>query len=249
MNIDLAPGVAAGLAPELVTGRRVSSTDLIHEKLRTGIVSGELAAGSRHSIYQLAERFGVSRTPVRDAVLRLADAGMLTIERNRGVVIRGLGVEEIRSVFELRLLLEVPAAAAAARAHPPALLAALGGCLAGLDEAAAASDSLAFSAHDRRLHRLILEASGNARLVDMVESLRDSTQVRGVSTMQRSRSLRQVEGEHVPIVEAIREGDADAAARLMREHLVETGRLLMRQVAASSGEAVPQEWPPALVAP
>lgn len=227
---------------------RVSSADVIHEKLRAAIVTGELAAGSRHSIYQLAERFGVSRTPVRDAVLRLADAGMLSIERNRGVVVRGFSVDEIRQVFEMRLLLEVPAAAAAASAGSPSLIAELDGCLADLGAAAAASDSLAFADQDRRLHRLILGAGANERMLVTVEALRDATQVRGVSTAESLRTLEQIAGEHLPIVEAIRVGDSAGAAERMREHLVETGVLLMRQVAESTGESMPQPWPSVLVA-
>lgn len=75
---------------------RISTTDRVHALLRDEIVTGALVSGSLHSIYGIADRLGVSRTPVRDAVLRLADAGMVSIERNRGVRIRGLGVQEIR---------------------------------------------------------------------------------------------------------------------------------------------------------
>ena len=84
---------------------RTSTTDRVHALLREEIVSGKLTSGSLHSIYALATRYGVSRTPVRDAVLRLSDSGMVRIERNRGVRIRGLGVHDIREVFETRLLI------------------------------------------------------------------------------------------------------------------------------------------------
>ncbi len=222
---------------------RVSATDRVHAQLREEIVSGELAGGSRHSIYGLAERLGVSRTPVRDAVLRLADAGMVTIERNRGVRIRGIGVHDIREVFEARLLLEVPAAAHAARHGSDELLGELSERVAGLTDAAQHHDEREFTRLDRELHRAIVRSTGNERLAELVESLRDTTQAHGVSTIDRSRSIRDVQVEHVPIVDAIRARDAEAAAALMRDHLITTAVLLMRQIAANTGETAPDAWP------
>ena len=226
---------------------KVSTTDRVHALLREEIVTGVLAGGTLHSIYALAARLGVSRTPVRDAVLRLADAGMVTIERNRGVRIRGLAVHDIREVFEARLLLEVPAAAHAARYASAELLQELDARVSALAAAAETHDAAEFNRLDRGLHRAIMLASGNHRLAEMVESLRDATQAHGVSTIDRSRSIRDVQVEHLPIVEAIRARDADAAAALMRDHLTTTALLLMRQVAASTGEAAPDAWPSPLV--
>ena len=99
---------------------RITTTDRVFASLRESILSGEFPAGSLHSIYRLADLLDVSRTPVREAVLRLADIGLVTIERNRGVRIRGVSVADVRAVFELRLMIEVPAAAyAAAHAAMP----------------------------------------------------------------------------------------------------------------------------------
>jgi DNA-binding GntR family transcriptional regulator len=225
---------------------RVSTTDRVHALLREEIITGALAGGSLHSIYGLAERLGVSRTPVRDAVLRLADAGMVAIERNRGVRIRGLSVDDVRKVFEARLLLEVPAAAHAARHGSDELLQELSDRVQGLTGAVEEHDSVEFTRLDRELHRTIMLSTGNERLADLVESLRDVTQAHGVSTIDRSRSIREVQVEHLPIVTAIRARDADAAAALMRDHLVTTALLLMRQVAAATGEDVPERWPSSL---
>ncbi|MHA6670164.1 GntR family transcriptional regulator [Homoserinimonas sp. A447] len=221
---------------------RVSTTDRVHALLREEIVSGALAGGSLHSIYGLAERLEVSRTPVRDAVLRLADAGMVTIERNRGVRIRGVSVQDIQKVFEARLLLEVPAAAHAARHGSDELLQELGDRARGLTGAVEQHDVGEFTRLDRELHRAVILSTGNERLAGMVESLRDVTQAHGVSTIDRSRSIRDVLVEHVPIIDAIRARDPDAAAALMRDHLTTTALLLMRQVAAAAGEATPQHW-------
>lgn len=226
---------------------KVTTTDRIHIAIREAILSGELASGSLHSIYQLADRFNVSRTPVRDAVLRLADAGMLEIERNRGVRVRGLKVDDIREIFEIRLLLEVPAAALAATTADDELKSGLQACIVDLAAAADADDAAKFMHSDRRLHELILAASGNSRLSTTVKSLRDITQAYGIWTADRSRSLRQIQHEHEPIVEAVTAHDPETAARLMHEHLVETATLLMKQVSRVSGEPIPDHWPSGLV--
>jgi len=146
-------------------------------------------------------------------------------------------------VFEARLLLEVPAAAHAARHGSDALLQELTDRVRGLTGAVEDHDEGEFIRLDRELHRAIMLSTGNERLADMVESLRDVTQAHGVSTIDRSRSIRDVQVEHEPIAQAIRARDADAAAALMRDHLTTTAVLLMRQVAATTGEAEPESWP------
>jgi DNA-binding GntR family transcriptional regulator len=83
--------------------------------------------------------------------------------------------------------------------------------------------------HDRRFHELINEASGNSRLAAYVDSLRDLVLTRGVSTVGRSRQLPEIVAEHTAVIGAIEAGDAAAAAAAMKEHLVNTGRLLLVQ--------------------
>lgn len=226
------------------TGERAQSAhERVLAELRRSIVSGELAADSQHSIYQLADRFGVSRTPVREAVLKLADAGMVTIDRNRGIRIRGLSVRDIREIFDLRLLLEVPGAALAARHGDPGLTDRLHVHLARMREAITRDDLADFALHDRALHTEIAQIADNSRLTRQLGALRDATQAMGASTMNQTRGLDQIEREHLPIIDAIARGDDLAAAASMREHLVETARILMAQIAAVTGEEIPDPWP------
>lgn len=220
---------------------RPTATDRVFALLRERIVGGDLAAGSQHSIYRLSEQLDVSRTPVREAVLRLADLGLVEIERNRGVRIRGVTVADVREVFELRLLLEVPAAAAAARRADSELRAALTANVAATRRHADAGSEADFSRVDRDFHALVASASRNPRLEAEVARLRDSIQARGVSTFGRSRPLAEVVAEHAPVAEAIGAAEPEAAAARMADHLRHTGTLLMGQV-ASAGEEVDPGW-------
>lgn len=207
-----------------------STTDDVLARLREQILTGALAPGEQLSIYRLSDALGVSRTPVREAVLRLADLGLLTIERNRGVTIRGVQAEDVRDVFELRLLLEVPAAAGAAIHGGDDLRARLGAALDAMRAAARRGDEVAFTGHDRDLHAALGETLGNRRLLQEVDRLRDSIQVRGVSTIDRARTMSDIAEEHAPIVEAVVAGDASAAADAMRTHLEHTAALLLGDV-------------------
>jgi DNA-binding GntR family transcriptional regulator len=209
---------------------RDRASDTVFLALRDAILTGALPESSEHSIYEFAERFGVSRTPVREAVLRLADLGMVEIRRNRGVRIRGLSAVEVRAIFELRLLLEVPAAIAAAQLRSPVTVAGLREALGAMATAADSDDIAGFALWDRALHDAIIGALDNQRLLDVVSDLRDATQAMGASTMNRARRLAEIEEEHEPIVEAIERGDVRAAERTMRDHLVNTGRTLLQQV-------------------
>lgn len=222
---------------------RISTTDRVFASLRESIVTGEFPAGSLHSIYRLADLLEVSRTPVREAVLRLADVGLVTIERNRGVRIRGVSADDVRAVFELRLMIEVPAASYAAAHAGPDDVRALEAELEGMRDGAAAGDEAVFTGHDRALHHAIGSVLGNARLQQEVAALRDSIQTRGASTLHRSRGMAEILDEHVPIVSAIASRDPRVAAARMEEHLVHTAALLMAQVTTGPGSGtVDLQW-------
>lgn len=226
---------------------RVNISDRVFRELRDEIVSGRLPRGTLQSIYELADRFSVSRTPVREAVLRLADTGLVVIERNRGLRVRGLTVADIRGIFEVRLLLEVPAAAHAAAHATEETDELLRRNLGDIDDAIATGNRTLFTTHDYALHDTILEVMGNQRLRSQVRQLRDATQAMDASTIDRTRGMHEIRSEHEPIVAAIRSRDTTAAARWMSDHLVRTGSLLMTQVAALSAEDVPEDWPAAVL--
>jgi DNA-binding GntR family transcriptional regulator len=165
------------------------------------------------------------------------------------------GPRDIAEVFQLRLLLEVPAARQAAALAATAGLAPGSGSVsasaklvAGLRaefeamrRAAAGHAEPVFMRHDQRLHALIVAATGNSRVVKVVDGLRDLTRLLGASTVDRSRDLDGILAEHLPILEAIAAGDAPAAGRAMAAHITHTGKLLTAQAVAESGSTISAE--------
>ena len=180
------------------------------------IADGRLEPGGRYSVAQLAEQLGISRTPVREALLVLEREGRVRFERNKGVRVLETTAADVAEVFELRLLLEVPAAAKACG-------------VVELEALRTAIDD------GERFHALILASGGNRRLVATVQGLRDAVRGRGASTVGRSRSLEEIQAEHGAILDALIAGDGDRAGAAMRYHLRRTGDLL----AAQYGRATP----------
>jgi DNA-binding GntR family transcriptional regulator len=222
-------------------GRAESLTDQVAVELRAAVRDGRLVPGRLYSAYRLADELGVSRSPVREALLRLAEVGLVRFERNRGFRVLLPPPEDIAEVFAVRLALEVPAVRKVARRTDPAVVAALRAELAAMAAAAEAGDEPGFMRHDQRLHAVVLEAAGNRRAAAIVANLRDVTRLIGGSTVEVSRSLADVRAEHEPVVAAVERGDADAAASALAAHLEHTGRLLVAQAAREQGSELDVE--------
>ena len=227
--------------PPAQTPRPPSLTERTIQAVRDGIRKGTFVPGELYSVYQLADRLGVSRSPVREALLRLAETGMVTIEKNRGFRVVMPGARELAEIMAVRVALEVPAAAQAARRARPADRASLEKEREAMQQAVRDGDEGAFLLHDQRLHAHLLNLAGNSHTIRIIENLRDATRLVGMSTIRTARSLEEVYAEHLPILTAVEHGDAEAAARAMRRHLESTGKLLLRG-AATGNDDVDRLW-------
>lgn len=216
--------------------RSTSLTDQAVELFREAITSGELVAGETYSANSLGERIGVSRTPAREALLQLARAGMIRIDKNKGATILATTLTDLVEVFQIRLMLEVPAAAKVARTVSEAGMSRILECFAHMQAAADEDDAEATLRADRDFHLQIMENAGNTKLVDVLENLRNLVLTRGVGTAPAARSCQDVVDDHLDIVKAISAHDGPAAAAAMRRHIVNTAELLIAQEAGDNGE-------------
>jgi DNA-binding GntR family transcriptional regulator len=225
------------IALDALGRERATLTDRAADALRRAIVDGRLLAGELYSVARLADRLGVSRTPVREALLLLERQGMVRFERNRGVRVLKTSAHDLDEVFQLRLLLEVPAARRAAELVGERELSALEAELDAMRAQVRPADEAAFMAHDQRFHELLLSAAGNRRLVGIVAGLRAHVRFQGASTVGRGRDLRAILDEHVRILDALRAGDPDAVAEAMRAHLAHTRELLLAPYSSGAASA------------
>jgi DNA-binding GntR family transcriptional regulator len=198
------------------------------EEVRLAIVEGRLPAGSLTSVRALSEALGISRTPVREALVDLAKEGMVTFERNRGVRVNDSQSHDVKEIFQLRRMIEIPAMGEAVVRFTSKEVRALGRELSAMR--AHLDDEHQFMRHDRAFHRVPLETLGNGRMIALIDSLRDQTRVRDFSTVGRSRDLKSIVVEHKAIYDAARQGRAKEAAEAMERHLLITEELLIAQL-------------------
>jgi len=219
----------------MTPGRRESAhsyTDQVRETLLKAIAEGTLEAGSVYPMQLLAEQLGVSRTPVREALLQLQQRSLIRIERNQGVRILGHTEADLREVFQLREWLEVPATEAAAGNVGEADAAALQEAFQRLVAAAEAGDVAGFAYLDRDFHSAVLALSGNARVVQIVSELREFLISRGYASSGLGGSLVEIARQHEPILTALLRQDAAAAGAAMAQHI---RRIAEATISAASG--------------
>jgi DNA-binding GntR family transcriptional regulator len=209
--------------------------DDIAARIRARIMNGELAIGKPLRQAALATEFGVSRTPVREALRQLQNGGLIEMQPNRGAVVRVPAPWEVRQAYEVRAELEGMAARRAASRITERGLAALREHNAVLREAAARAagegrdaGSPTTTAANDCFHTVICEAAGNPWLTRMIDRINESFP-RNVSSLalagdERHRQLNI--REHEAVIEALAAHDADRADALMREHVISSGEHL-----------------------
>jgi DNA-binding GntR family transcriptional regulator len=224
-----------GLAgQDLVRPSTLSS--MAKESIRVRIVTGEIAAGEIYSAPALAAVLGVSATPVREAMLELTADGLVEVVPNRGFRVVEPSQHDLDEIFELRLMLEVPAAERAARR-------AIGGDdqarlleLAMLiEKRAEEGDTVGFLAADRDFHLGLLGVLGNSRLVEIVSRLRDQARLYGLPMLAQRGELRESAQEHRALLEAICRQDAAAVSAIATHHLEHT-RGIWAGIAETAGQ-------------
>lgn len=223
MNDPISPEVLQTLVAGPTLNQRIQ--DLIRE----AIMSGELAPASLHSVQELASVFGVSRTPVREALLTLARQGFVRFERNRGVRILQPTTPDLEDIFVLRLLLEVPSTHRAAELMTETALDQLRDVLAVMRGCVEADDVHPFLRADQSFHRILHETAGNQRLADYIDELRDIVMLHGVTRARSSPHRQGILAEHAAILEDLEHGEPKAAAASMQRHLLSTEHLLLQQ--------------------
>jgi DNA-binding GntR family transcriptional regulator len=200
----------------------MSLREQAQQVIRASILAGELAAGEIYSASTLAERLGVSPTPVREAMLELANGGLVEPVRNRGFRVLTADEADLDEISQLRLMLEVPSMRIVAERASDQQLRGFRDIVEQIKATAAAADVAGFLLADRAFHLGMLELTGNRRLVRLVAQLRDQTRIAGITELARERNLATSAAEHSDILDALEARDADKAQQLMKRHLIHT---------------------------
>ena len=216
----------AGQDPSTPPDPRTPAAERVYTAVKAAILDRSLPGGELITEGDVAERVGVSRTPVREGLLRLEAEGLLRLIPKRGALVVPVSPEEVEDVLEARELVEVHAARTA-WARRDRFVPALGEHLAAMRAAAAADDTWALMGADRAFHAAVVAAAGNAVLTRFYDSLRDRQMRMGVARLRheperRATALR----EHAALLEAARAGDEATWLRLTAEHVRGAGARL-----------------------
>ena len=203
-----------------MTERRATQ---LRDSIEDEIATGQLKPGERLDEVSLAERFGVSRTPIREALQQLAAAGLVELRTRRGAIVSAPDASQLMEMFEVMAELEAMCGRLAARRLLPedeqALLAALAAC----QDAAANGDPDSYYYENETFHRVIYRASGNKFLASQAVALNKRlAPFRRLQLRVRNR-MKTSQNEHEAVVAAIRAGEAQHAAEQLRAHVAVQG--------------------------
>ncbi|MFF3417219.1 FCD domain-containing protein [Streptomyces sp. NPDC002698] len=212
------PAVRSEAARPVV--QRASVRGQIVDALRTALVSGELAPGEVYSAPALGERFGVSATPVREAMQQLALEGAVEVVPNRGFRVIERGTRELAELAEIRGLIEVPVMLRLARTVPAARWTELRPLAEATVRAASSGCRVTYAESDRSFHRAVLALAGNAQLVRIADDLHRRAQwplVGGPVSRGRADLVADA-AEHTALLDALIAEDLTVVQTLVREH-------------------------------
>lgn len=203
-----------------------SLATLAFEHIKAAIIVGDIVAGPLYTVTQFASALGVSRTPVREALIMLSQEGVLEMVRNKGFRVGAVTEKELQEIFELRMLLEVPAMRRLAELDPRPEEAFVRAreLYEQLQDAADNSNVLEFLRIDRQFHVELTSTLGNDQLTSLVGNLRDRVHLPGLRNLADSGRLHDSGAEHRELLLALESGNAKAAAVIMQTHIERTQR-------------------------
>ena len=197
----------------------LSLREQVERTLSSRIVAGEFAPGTVLTVPTLAGEFGVSATPVREAMLNLARRGFLSPLRNRGFEVTEVSPDELRELGEVRLMLEGPPMRELAGTLSDVVVERLLGLAEEIVRAGREGRFEDYLEADTTFHLTLLELTGNRQLVRLVRELRQQTRLVGLVNLADSDELEGSSLEHAELVRLLAAGDGAGAEALMRRHI------------------------------
>lgn len=214
-------------APRKPAVDRASQAERAYQSLKRLILDGELPAGAQVLELEAAAQLGMSRTPVREAMVRLEHEGIVEIRPRHGMRVLPVAATDMRDIYAVLTALEASAAEEVARRGlPPTELAVLRAAVAEMDAALAADDLRRWAAADECFHASLVAACGNRRLSGLVAQLHDQAHRARMLTLHLRPKPVDSNRDHAALVEAIAARDAERARQIHHAHRQRAGAML-----------------------
>lgn len=218
----------ADTSHEQRTAPRVSLAERAYREVKRRILDNDMPAGTMVLESELTDLLGMSRTPVREALMRLAREGMIEVRPRHGMRVLPVSPEDMAEIYQILTALESEAAAQIAREGLSAeQLAALRRILTDMDEALDADDLRRWADGDDRFHKVLLDCCANKRLRGIILQFWEQAYRVRMLTLRLRPKPTASNRDHHQLVEAIARGDAETAQRIHHEHRIRNGRMLV----------------------
>ena len=208
--------------------------DVVFKKLRRAILLEELKAGERLTEIRLADRLGVSRTPIREAMRKLELEGLVVMVPRRGAVVAKISEKNLRDVLEIRRVLDMLCARLACERMSEETKEKLNTACQDFEEAVKSGDLRDVAQKDVALHNIIIEATGNLTLQQMLDNLAEQMYRYRVKYLKDDSQYQTLSREHRAICKSIMSGDQETAVRLAKEHIDNQETAIIRQLRAET---------------
>ncbi|WP_448590299.1 GntR family transcriptional regulator [Thermodesulfobium sp.] len=214
--------------PKLYKRRKRLLSDEVYEKLKKYIFLGKIKVGELETERGLAERFNMSRTPIREAILRLEKEGLVTVIPREGILIGSLNRFDLKEIFEIRRLLENFSAEKLARIKSDLDLNKLEKIIINSRKKIIKKNYVGFVDLDREFHSTIANLTKNRYILRFLEDIRDVMNLSGIKALTKSWDYEQVIKEHTDILDAIKKKDPISAKKAMDRHLINTFKAMIK---------------------
>jgi len=219
-----------------------SLTSVVQSEIERLILAGELAPGAKLTEALLAERLGVSRGPIREAFRILEESGLVQLEKNRGVYVRSIPLDEAMEIYDLRAMIDESVGRQLAQQITPTQLKALRALVDQMERLVKAghNTSASDSYHQLNLafHDQLVSFAGNRKLITLYRRLVNELSLFRRMNLADGQQIPVSVSEHRAILKAIAAGDADAAASALRAHVLASKARTLRKHAAMPGTPV-----------
>ena len=214
--------------PTIALLRSASLASAAQQEIERLILAGELPPGAKLTEATLSERLGVSRGPIREAFRRLEETGLVRQEKNRGVFVRDIPLEEAAEIYDLRAVMDELAGRRLAQAITAEQSRALRGIVERMEQAARADDADAYHLLNLEFHDRLVEFAGNRKMATVYRRLVKELSLARRRNLSEQQALSHSVAEHRQILKVIASGDAAAAGRALYEHAEASKQRMLR---------------------
>lgn len=224
--------------PTIALLQSSSLTSVVQQEIERRILQGELAPGAKLIEATLAAALGVSRGPVREAFRMLEEAGLVRQEKNRGVFVRSIPLDEAMEIFDLRATMDEAVGRRLAEAITPEQLRRVRAMVEAMEKAVKAGDADSYHLLNLNFHDTLVAYSGNRKQTAIYRRLINELSLFRRMNLIDAKLLPISAGEHRTIVKAIASGDPEAAGRAMRQHVMDSKQRTLRNNTPQAPKAV-----------